>query len=108
MSDLLQPGQHPDADQLSAFIEHALPLHEQQQTLAHLAICAGCREIIYMSQQHNHDDSQETQTIAKRRPWLSRWNAVWPAAAALACVVILTIHIHNVRRNNNKNAIATT
>jgi hypothetical protein len=108
MSDLLQPGQHPDADQLSAFIEHALPLHAQQQTLAHLAICAGCREIIYISQQHNHDDTQETQTIAKRRPWLSRWNVVWPAAAALACVVILTIHLHNVRRSNNKNAIATT
>jgi hypothetical protein len=108
MSDLLQPGQHPDADQLSAFIEHALPLHEQQRTLAHLALCADCREIIYMSEQHSHDDALERQTITKRRPWLSRWNVVWPAAAALACVVIFTIHHHNIRISNNENAIATT
>lgn len=39
MSEILQSWQdrnvmqHPDADQLSAFAEHALPEHERQATL---------------------------------------------------------------------------
>ena len=49
MSELLQSGQHPDADQLSAFLEHALPAHEQEETLAHLAICPHCRSIVALS-----------------------------------------------------------
>ena len=49
MSEILQAGQHPDADQLNAFVEHTLPAHEQQQTLAHLAICPACRQIVALS-----------------------------------------------------------
>ncbi len=49
MSELLQAGQHPDADQLNAFVEHTLPAHEQQQTLAHLAVCPACRQIVALS-----------------------------------------------------------
>jgi len=37
MSEFLHPGNHPDADQLSAFAEHVLPDHERLETLAHLA-----------------------------------------------------------------------
>ena len=29
MSEILQSGLHPDADQLSAFVERALPAHER-------------------------------------------------------------------------------
>ncbi len=49
MSDLLQPGQHPDADQLSVFVEQALPPHEREQILAHLAICPDCRSIVFLT-----------------------------------------------------------
>ena len=49
MSELFQAGQHPDADQLNAFVEHTLPAHEQQQTLAHLALCPHCRQIVALS-----------------------------------------------------------
>jgi hypothetical protein len=97
MEDLLQPGHHPDADQLSAFAERALPPHEQQQTLAHLAGCPDCRAVVFFSQQAG--PAEFPQPIASARPWFFGWNLgwnlVWPAAAALACLVLLTIRFHN-------------
>ena len=101
MSDRIQPGQHPDTDQLNAFIEHALPLHEQEQTFAHLAICADCREIVYLSQQPDQVEVQAAQTITLRKPWFSDWKVALPAAAALACLVIVTIHLRSTRVSNN-------
>jgi hypothetical protein len=108
MSDQLQPGQHPDANQLNAFVEHALPLHEQEQTLAHLAICADCRQIVYLSQPPDLGESVGPQTIAARRPWFASWNVAWPMAVALASVLIFTIHLHNTRISIHENAITTT
>ena len=107
MSDLLQPGQHPDADHLNAFIEDALPLHERQHTLAHLAMCPHCREIVYLSQSASLSESLEPQTIVTRKAWFSGWN-MWPVAAVLAGAFIFTIYLHNTRIKNNKNTVATT
>jgi hypothetical protein len=108
MNDRLQPGQHPDADQLNLFVEHALPLHEQEQTLAHLAICADCRQIVYLSQPPDLGESVGPQTIAARRPWFVSWNMAWPVAVALASVLIFTIHLHNTRISIHENAITMT
>src|SRR6201992_3975558 len=91
MSDLLQSGQHPDADQLSAFIEDALPAHEQEETLAHLAICPHCRSIVALSMPAADPLPQE----AVRRPWLSGWRMVWPAGAALAALILAGIYVRN-------------
>ena len=106
MSDRIQPGQHPDTDQLNAFIEQALPLHEQEQTLAHLAICADCREIVYLSQQSGQGEAQATQTTLPT-PWFSGWKVALPAAAALACLVV-TIHLRSTRASNKNNTVATS
>jgi len=94
MSELLQSGQHPDADQLSAFIEHALPAHEQEETLAHLAICPHCRNIVALSMPPAEELSQPHPEPARRR-WLSGWIMVWPAGAALAAVSLAGIYIRN-------------
>ncbi|RSL15613.1 hypothetical protein EDE15_1104 [Edaphobacter aggregans] len=108
MSTSLQPGQHPDADQLNSFVENALPLHEHQQTLAHLAICATCREIVYLSKLSDLGEFAASQASVKRKPWFSGWQLAWPAAAALACGVIFAVHLHNIRISNNKTVITTT
>ena len=92
MSELLQSGQHPDADQLSAFIEHALPAHEQEQTLAHLAVCPHCRSVVALSLPAV-EEMPKPHLEPVRRPWLSGWNLVWPAAAALAALVLVGIYI---------------
>jgi hypothetical protein len=99
MSEILQPGHHPDADQLSAFVEHALPAHEYQQTLAHLADCPDCRTLVSLSLPPV-DESPVLQASEVRRSWFRSWfrgwNLAWPAAAAacaaLAVFVVLRIH----------------
>ena len=115
MTQALQSGQHPDADQLSAFVEHVLPLHEQQQMLAHLASCSDCRAIVYFSQEASLDAPMQPQPIATRKPWFSGWNLftggwklAWPAAAALACLVLVTIHLRNAAKVDHKDAVDKT
>ena len=49
MSETLQSGRHPDADQISAFVESALPAYEREQVLDHLAVCTECRAIVALS-----------------------------------------------------------
>jgi hypothetical protein len=94
MSELFQSGQHPDADQLSAFIEHALPAHEQEETLAHLASCPHCRGIVALSMPPAEELARPHLVPARRR-WLSGWIMVWPAGAALAALVLAGIYIRN-------------
>jgi hypothetical protein len=92
MSELLQSGQHPDADQLSAFVEHVLPAHEQEDTLAHLAVCPACRSIVALSL-----PAVEEQPIPQplRRPWPSGWNLVWSGTAALAAMFLVGVLLRN-------------
>jgi hypothetical protein len=94
MSELLQSGQHPDADQLSAFIERALPAHEQEETLAHLAVCPHCRSIVALSMPPV-DELPRPHPEPARRRWLSGWMMVWPAGAALAALLLAGIYIRN-------------
>jgi hypothetical protein len=109
MSELLQSGQHPDADQLSAFVEHALPPHLQQQTLAHLAVCPDCRTIVALSLPPV-EESHEPPLPLVRKPWFRGWNLILPAAAALTAVVVI-IHVHNaatIRSNTTPTQMAVS
>jgi hypothetical protein len=95
MSEILQPEHHPDADQLSAFIEHALPAHEYQQTLAHLADCPDCRTVVSLSLPPV-DESPVLQANEVRRSWFAGWTLAWPTAAAAcaALAIFFVVHIH--------------
>jgi hypothetical protein len=108
MTTTFQPGQHPDADQLSAFVEHALPLHQQQATLAHLATCADCRAIVFLAQSSIPEELTLPLPVAAHRPWFSSWMIAFPAAAALAGLVLVTIHLHNAAVANQSAAPVTT
>ncbi len=102
MSELLQSGQHPDADQLNAFIERALPLHERERMLAHLAECPDCRETVVLSLPQG-DERPSVQPLPARKAWSPGWNLAWPAAAtALAVTTILLIYIHHVSSLRNE------
>jgi hypothetical protein len=94
MSELFQSGQHPDADQLSAFIERALPAHEQEETLAHLAICPHCRSIVALSMPPADPLPQPHPEPARRR-WPAGWMIVWPAGAALAALILAGVYMRN-------------
>lgn len=42
-------GSHPDSDQIAAFGEGALLPREREELLAHMAVCAECREVLSMA-----------------------------------------------------------
>jgi hypothetical protein len=100
MSEQFNTGQHPDADQLSAFAERALPAHEQKQTLAHLAQCSRCRSIVYLAQKAEHEGPPEPEFAAQpttaRKPWFQGWTLAWSGATALACVVLGVVYVHHI------------
>jgi hypothetical protein len=98
MSELLQSGLHPDADQLNAFVEQTLPPHELEQTLAHLAVCPDCRQIVALSLPPADDPLPRPV----HKPWFFRWNLVWPAVAAVTAIVFIIALVRNnaTTRNN--------
>ena len=73
MNQDFQPGTHPDADQLSVFVEGAASSREQERMLSHLAECAECRKAVFLMQPH--EETQARQTAVKGRVWrrLCRW-----------------------------------
>jgi len=97
MNDLLQPGHHLDPDQLNAFVEGVLPDHERIQTLAHLADCPHCRQIVFLAQQAQQSEEPVPVKAAPAwRDWF-RFNPlsmVGAASAALACALIATVALH--------------
>src|SRR5262249_52455688 len=94
MSELLHPGQHPDADQLSAFAEHVLPEHERLETLAHLAECPGCRQIVFLAQQAQEEVAPVSNALPTRTSWLRGWRLLWPVAAAVTCGLLIFPLVH--------------
>jgi hypothetical protein len=87
---------HPDAEQLTAFAEQALPRHEREQTLAHLAVCGACRATVFLAQQAGPEAAP--QRVPARRPWFAGWNLVWPAVAALAAVAGFGVFLRHSAR----------
>ena len=97
MSELLHPGQHPDADQLSAFAEHVLPEHERLETLAHLAECPDCRQIVFFAQQARETEAPIPRALPGRMGWLRNWRYLWPLAAAATCGLLVFPLLHRPR-----------
>jgi len=87
-----QTGIHPDADQLSVFVEGAATSREQERMLLHLAECAECRKAVFLMQ-----PQEETQPAGRTpvKGWI--WGRLLPVglpAAALACgLVAVLVHI---------------
>ncbi len=90
MSDRIQFEHHPDADQISAFVEHALPAHEREQMLGHLAVCPECRAVVALSLPSVEAPAQRLPG-REHKPWWSGWMVAWPASAALAAIVLLVV-----------------
>lgn len=92
MNDRIQFEHHPDADQISAFVEQALPAHERERMLGHLAVCPECRAVVALSLPSVEAPAQPLPA-GKRKPWWSGWGVAWPASAALAAIVLLVVFL---------------
>ena len=53
------PADHPSADVLAAFVEHALAKGEKQSVTDHLARCEECREIVFLTSDATEEEVQE-------------------------------------------------
>ena len=100
MSEHLNPGLHPDADSLNAFMEGVLPEHERLQCLAHLADCERCREIVYLAQEPAPSEEPRRVSIpAEPAPFWKRWFTPLPVlAATAACVLLLSIGVYRLHK----------
>jgi hypothetical protein len=94
LSRNLQPGIHPDADQLSLFVEGAATAGEQERMLAHLAECGECRKAVFLVRPHEEPQSAAItpEKLWAWRRWTRRWLVpVGVPVAALACVLIAVL-----------------
>jgi hypothetical protein len=110
-------GVHPDADQLSAFLEQALPAHEREVVLAHLALCRDCRAMVALAlpaieeaeragelgrvavaaarvAQGASDVAAAPIVASVRRRKLISWTIWFPAATALAALALFFAFVH--------------
>jgi Carboxypeptidase regulatory-like domain/Putative zinc-finger len=84
-----QTGMHPDADQLSMFVEGATTTQEHERMLAHLAECGECRKAVFLMQPHKETQAAPA-TPVKGWIWL-RLLPVGLPVAALACGLIAVL-----------------
>lgn len=83
-----QPGIHPDADQLSVFVEGAASSQEHERMLAHLAECAECRKAVFLMQPHEETQAPRPEAV---KGWIWRLLPVALPATALACAMIALV-----------------
>jgi hypothetical protein len=93
MSEPIQPGYHPDADQICAFVEHALPSHERDQMLDHLAVCTECRAVVALSLPPV-EEPVSAPAASRLKPWWFGWRQAWLVGAAVAALAFSVFYIH--------------
>jgi len=110
-----QAGPHPDADVLTAFAEDALPEREKKQLIAHLAVCAHCREVLSVAASATPEPiTDDTAHVLPRpvHPPLRTW-LPWVATAAGVVIVGAAVLLHErkqefkPRSENNASAPTT-
>jgi ribonuclease HI len=91
----LQSGIHPDADQMSVFLEGAATEQERARMLEHLAHCATCREMVFLAQGAETDlrPAAALEEPRRARWWTGRGMPFGLAGAALAFAVALVLFL---------------
>jgi Photosynthesis system II assembly factor YCF48/Putative zinc-finger len=95
-------GIHPDPNLISAFSENALPRDTRSQVMQHLAQCADCREVVFLSS----PDQAATlpSPVATPSTWLT-WPVLrWGAAAAAVVVVVAAVSLHRPTGGSTKSS----
>jgi hypothetical protein len=93
----LRAGTHPDADLLAAFREKTLGTLESSRVLAHLGICAECREVVALASAGAAEIAETAHKTGRRLGW---WHLRWVAALAAACMVTLLVWLKTEAVNN--------
>lgn len=89
-------GNHPDADQMTAFLERALGAREREQVLEHLARCAECREVVALALPPEEAAGSFLAEATPRFRWLG-WRSLRWAAVAATFVITVTLALRTYR-----------
>jgi len=87
-----KPMTHPDENRLAAFAERALRGAERATVAEHLANCARCREIVFLSQ-----EALQAQVVAHPNPVRWSWQTVAVAASGLALLAAVLLTREGIR-----------
>jgi hypothetical protein len=91
-SGLYREADHPDANVLNAFVEHALQEGERARVVAHMAECARCREVVFLARSAAQPEVAPAPAVrAEPKPSrfavaFAKWRVALIPAAALAAV----------------------
>ena len=92
-------GSHPDADQMTAFLERSLGAREREQVLEHLSRCAECREVVAVALPPE-EAARATQPAHEFR-WFE-WQTLRWAAVAATFVIAVTLVFQSYRETPEK------
>jgi hypothetical protein len=83
------PGEHPDANLLTAFSEQALVGRERERIVAHLAACSRCRDVVSLALPHE-PAQQPVLALAPwyRRPTMYAWSALLATLVVGAALIL--------------------
>ena len=96
---------HPDADTLTAYMEHSLAPAESKTVIAHLSMCEPCREVVTLSQAVM--TQPETQTVLAPAPvarWRRLFTPVFGAAASVAATAVIAFMVLQLPQKNPQQA----
>jgi hypothetical protein len=104
MFDVNEKLEHPDTELLVAFAEKSLTSYERDSVLLHLADCAECREILFLTQDAVPEEKAAlvfTPERESRTGWFT-WRAIIVAACLLLTVTVLTQMIYKRIHSSNE------
>jgi hypothetical protein len=85
---------HPDADSLTGYMEQSLPAAESKNVVAHLSVCAACREVVALSQAvMGQPDIQTVLTPAPVFRWRKLFIPAFGAAATVAAMAVIAVMV---------------
>ncbi len=94
---------HPDADILTAFAEHSLPVRECDVVLEHLSRCGDCREIVALALPAV--EAVETVVPPHAHGWLT-WPALRWGLAVAGVIAITSLGIVQYQRSTTPRNMA--
>jgi Photosynthesis system II assembly factor YCF48/Putative zinc-finger len=100
-------GTHPDPNLISAFVENSLPRDARAQVMQHVAQCADCREVVFLS---TPDQVANSTAALAPKSWLA-WPVLrWSAAVAAIVVVGAAVSLHRQSgdRSSTSDAVRMT
>ena len=106
MTDNGETQAHPDADMLTAYMEHALAPAESKTVVAHLAVCEPCREVVVLSQAlMAQPETQAVLTPAPVARWRRLLTPVFGAAAAVVAMAVIAFMVFQLPQKNSQQAL---